>query len=106
MVVGEAGAANEGHRLLPTHPLRWRDPALDQIAERRLRSDVEPEFDAGHEGIDVSLFLQEVGLDLERAVWLRGLHPQIAPALRSDETRQDAESVGWDRILRGDLGRD
>ena len=37
-------------------------------------------IDAGHQGVDVGLFRQEVGLDLQRAVWLRGLQPQIASA--------------------------
>jgi hypothetical protein len=49
VVVGEAGGPHEGHHLVPAP--RGRAPAPDQIAVCRLRSDVQTEFDSGHEGI-------------------------------------------------------
>jgi hypothetical protein len=92
--IARARPAKKRHGALPAQS-PWRDdPALDQIAERRLRSDVEPQLDAGHQGVDVGLFRQEVGLDLQRAVGLRGLHPQMAPTPRPHEGGHDAEGVG------------
>ena len=83
-----------------------RDPAFYQVAEGRLRGDLEPQFDTGHQGIDVGPFRQEVGLDLQRAIVPRRLQSQVAPALGPYEGRHDAEAVGRHWILGGDLVRD
>ena len=79
---------------------------LDQVAVRRLRGDLEPQLDAGRQGIDVGLFRQEVGLDLQRAVGLRGPQAQVASAPGPHEAREDDEGVRWDRVPGGDLVRD
>src|SRR6516225_6977104 len=106
MEIAHAGAAKERQSLSSAHSHRRSDPAFDQVAEGRLRGDLEPQLDAGHQGVDVGLFRQEVGPDLEPAIVPRRLQPQVAPALRPNEGRHDAEAVGWDRILGGDLVRD
>ena len=64
----EQGGAHERHRLLPARPRGGRDPPPDQIAVCELRGDLQTKFDARNQGIDVGRSLQEVGLDLERAV--------------------------------------
>jgi len=65
--------------VFPAHSLRWDYPAPNQVEVCRLRRDVEAQFDAGRQGIDVGLFRQKVWLDLERAIRLRASDPEIAP---------------------------
>ena len=45
-----------------------RDPAFYQVAEGRLRGDLEPQLYASHQSVDVGLFRQEVGPDLQPAI--------------------------------------
>src|SRR5262245_3746163 len=106
MVVGRTGAADECRRLLPAHPPRRRDPSLDQIAECRLRRDIEPEIDTVDQSIDVRVFFQEVRLDLERTVVRRGLHPQIASTPGPHEGQQNAECVRGDGVLSSNVSSD
>src|SRR5262249_37545232 len=61
MEIAHARAAKKRHRLASAHPPCRSDPAFDQVAEGRLRGGLEPQFDTGHQGIDVGLFRQEVG---------------------------------------------
>src|SRR6516164_424106 len=106
MEIAHARAAKKRHSLASAHPPYRSDPAFAQVAEGRLRGDLEPQFDSGHQGVDVGLFRQEVGPDLQRAIVPRRLQPQVAPALGPYEGRHDAEAVGRDWILGGDLVRD
>jgi len=66
--------------MFPAHSLRWDYPPLNQLEVCRLGRDVEAQFDAGRQGIDVGLFRQKVWLDLERAIRLRSSDPEIASA--------------------------
>jgi hypothetical protein len=88
------------------HSLRWDYPAFNQVEVCRLRRDVEAQFDAGRQGIDVGLFRQKVWLDLERAIGVRASDPEIASAEGPHETREDGEGVRWDHVSYGDLVRD
>jgi hypothetical protein len=106
MVIAQAGAAKKRHGFCPAHSLCRGDPEFDQVSQRRLRCEVGSDFDAGHQGLDVGLLRQEVGLDLQRAVRPRRLHPQPAPAPDAYERRREDEGVLLDGVLGGDLGRD
>src|SRR5215470_13923032 len=105
MKIAHAGATKKRHSLSSAHPPCRSDPAFDQVAEGRLRGDLETQFDTGHQGVDVGLFSQEVGLDLQRTIVPLRLQPQVAPALGPYEGRHDAEAVWRDLILGGDLVR-
>jgi hypothetical protein len=72
MEVARAEATNECLLLFPAHSFCWNDPALDQAAVRRLRGDFESQVDAGRQGVNVSPFCQEIGLDLQRAIGFCG----------------------------------
>src|SRR5215510_846483 len=106
MQIAHARAAKKRHSLSSAHPPCRSDPAFDQVAEGPLRGDLEPQFDTGHQGVDVGLFRQKVGLDLKWAIVARRrLQPQVAPAPWPYEGRHDAETVRRDWILGGDLAR-
>src|SRR5262249_9825927 len=75
--IGGTRPTQERLALLPAHSPGWNDPALDQVAERRLGGDLLSKLDAGHEGVDIDALRQEVGLDIQRGVGLCGPQPQI-----------------------------
>src|SRR5215831_14999235 len=104
--IAQARLTSELRGVFPAHSLRWDYPALDQVEVCRLRREVEAQFDAGRQGIDVGLFRQKVRLDLERAIGLRASDPEIASAEGPHETREEGEGVRWDHVPGGDLVRD
>src|SRR5262245_3642787 len=106
MQIAQARLPSELCGVGPAHSLRWDYPALDQVEVCRLRREVEAQFDAGRQGIDVRLFRQKVRLDLERAIGLCASDPEIASAEGPHETREDGEGIRWDHVPGGDLVRD
>src|SRR5215470_12092003 len=104
--IAQARLTSELRSVFPAHSLRWDYPALDQVEVCWLRREVEAQFDAGRQGIDVGLFRQKVWLDLERASRLRASDPEIASAEGPHETREEGEGVRWDHVPGGDLVRD
>jgi len=54
--IAPARLTSELRGVSPAHSLRWDYPALDQVEVCRLRREVEAQFDAGSQGIDVGLF--------------------------------------------------
>src|SRR5262245_25590239 len=103
MQIAQARLPSELCGVGPAHSLRWDYPALDQVEVCRLRREVEAQFDAGRQGIDVGLFRQKVWLDLERAMGLRASDSEIASAEGPHETREDGEGGRWDHVACGDL---
>src|SRR5262249_16737734 len=106
MEIAQARLTSELRGVFPAHSLRWDYPALNQVEVCRMRREVEAQFDAGRQGIDVGLFRQKVWLDLERAIGLPAADPEIASAEGSHETREDGEGIRWDHVACGDLVRD
>src|SRR6516225_7412318 len=68
MEIAHAGAAKERQSPFSAHSHRRSDPAFYQVAEGRLRGDLEPQLYASHQSVDVGLFRQEVGPDLQPAI--------------------------------------